>query len=334
VTATTSGSPTPFLDDVYINHLEGNAALEISRDGTLISIPSSEMYPDGWLVRVDRDGREELLLEEPRRFLDPTLSPDGRRLVVTIRDKSEDLWIVDLERDSLSRLTDTPNLEFNGKWTPDGQSILFTMDTPVFDIFQIPADGSGEILPFLQNEFDSTLSEIASDGTVAYWQSTSGSRDLWLTSLEPGSEPRPFFSSPFNDHLASFSPDGRWVAYQSLESGADEVYLQATAGSGGKYQVSVGGGARPLWSPQGDEIFYRLGDKLLGVKVSMNPEPTLGRPVQLFEAPYHVRENHHGYDVDADGRFIFIKGPPGSEPRKMTVILNVQSQLEQLFDQN
>jgi len=323
-----TGPATPLLDDVYLNEFQGNAAMEISTDGTMVVIPASEMFPDRWLVWVDRNGKEELALDEARRFLDLDISPDGNRVSVTIRGDSQDLWIVDLERDSLSRLTHEAATEFNGKWTPDGEQILFNIDTPPFDQFRTPADGSGQRQPFLVNELDATLSDISADGQVAYWQvDRQTNRDIWLTSLEPGTEPRLFYRTPFLEQHPAFSPDGRWIAYQSDESGQVEVYVQAIEGGGAKHKVSVRGGTRPLWSHDGNELFYRLGDQMWAVKLSTEPRFRAERPEFLFEATYLTSDNHRGYDIGDDGRFLFIKGEPGSEPRTVTVMLNVGAEI-------
>jgi serine/threonine-protein kinase len=322
-----TGTPLPLFDDVHLGEFQGYGAMEVSRDGTLVFLPASELYPDQQLVWVDRDGREEPVIRETRRYQDADISPDGTKIVVTIRGDSQDLWIVDLERDSLSRLTRGSATEFNGRWTPDGERILFNLDTPPFDQYLIRADGGSEPEPFLRSQLDDTISDITADGKVAFWQNAGEThRDLWVTSLEPGAEPRLFYRTPGREEHAVFSPDGRWIAYQGTESGQAEIYVQPTDG-GARHQVSVGGGTRPMWSLDGSEIFYRLGDQFWAVPVTTAPAFRAGRPGLLFEATYLAVDNHRGYDIGPDGRFLFLKGPPGWQPRKLTVVLNVDDEI-------
>ena len=133
---------------------------------------------------------------------------------------------------------------------------------------------------------------------------------------------------------ASLSPDSRWIVFASNESGQFEVYVKTAIEGGQRRQVSSGGGTSPFWSPQGDEIFYRRQEQMVAVKVDTESELVIGEASVLFEGNYAISRNGRNYDVAEDGRFLMIKTPINSEPRRVSVILNFHEMLERLVSEN
>jgi serine/threonine-protein kinase len=147
-----------------------------------------------------------------------------------------------------------------------------------------------------------------------------------------GHQPQPFLVTPFSERKASFSPDGKWLAYVSDESGQDEVYVQRFPETGEKLQISVGGGDEPGWAPSGRELFYRNAGKMMAVPVTTTPKFVAGKPLLLFGGLYFYNTlPNRSYDVAPDGRFVMVKEPAGEgAPRNINVILNWGGELKRL----
>ena len=153
-------------------------------------------------------------------------------------------------------------------------------------------------------------------------------RRVWRCGCCPSTSGRrpPLLETPFNEHSPMFSPDGRWVAYVSDETGREEVYLRAHPGEGGKYPISTEGGAEPVWAPSGDELFYRNGDQMIAVTVVTEPDLVLGTPQVLFEGNFAVTyrpDTPRNYDVSRDGqRFLMVQSVGESTRSEINVVLN------------
>ena len=144
-------------------------------------------------------------------------------------------------------------------------------------------------------------------------------------------KPRPFFQTPFVDGYARFSPDGRWVAYLSNESGHNEVYVQPFPGPGEKKQISTDGAAEPVWARNGRELFYRNADRMMAVEVTTSPSFMAGKPRLLFEKPYVRVSLRPNYDVTPDGRFLMLQQIEAeSAPMYLNVVQNWQEELKRL----
>jgi len=176
---------------------------------------------------------------------------------------------------------------------------------------------SGERRPFRHPRLSPTRERLAVTLEAAQ-------ADLWVLDLQDGGQARPFLRTDYYESKAVFSPDGRWLAYVSSDSGRREVYVRAYPGPGGKCQVSTDGGDDPAWAPTGREVFYRSGDKMLAVLLQAEPVLTAGRPTLLFElAAERSRLDLPNYDVSADGqRFVMIVGDSEPPPTELRVALN------------
>jgi Tol biopolymer transport system component len=282
------------------------------------------------LMWVDRNGWTRPLTEARRAYVEPRLSPDGKRLAVTIRTDTAYLWIYDLERDAFTRLSsraeeDAPN------WTPDGERISFRSRGEGQDIAWRAADGSGAVEKLTHGAATALRHSWSPDGKVLLFDDRHPTSlfDIWILPLEGERQTRPFLQTPANERPGGFSPDGRWFAYISDESGRFEVYVQPFPGPGGKWQVSTEGGRQPVWARNGREIFYRNGDKMMSVAVETTPLFALSKPELLFEGRYWD-SGFEDYDVAPDGeRFLMIRAEEEPAPTRIHVVLNWAEELKQ-----
>ena len=338
-----TGDPVTLVEGI-LTEPGGAAHFTLSNEGSLAYVPGGMLVPDRKLVWVNRQGEVEPLPAEPREYTSPSLSPDGQQVAVTIREGSNyDVWISEVARGTLTRLTSHPGEDVASIWTPDGKQVTFASDVmgegggPA--LWWKPADGSGPQESLAEGEqVHGMPTSWSPDGqTLAFRVYTAGrSNDIWMLPRENEQEPWTFLDTEFDENGAMFSPDGRWLAYMSNETGRDEIYVQpvGTSGSGGKLLVSVGGGAEPLWARKGRELFYRNGNKMMAVAIETEPELSVGTPKLLFEGrflgtgPVHLRRH---YDVSPDGqRFLMIKREQDLVPTELIVVLNWGEELKRL----
>jgi len=269
--------------------------------------------------------------ETRRAFFGPRLSPDRRRLALTVEDdKGFNVWVQDLERDTLTRLTLDGGQERLAVWTPDGRRLVLGSSparrTP--SLLWRAADGSDDEKSLTASGRRPIAGSVSPDGTVMAFTDQDlipggTGNDIWLLPLPQG-PPQPYLRTPFDEAGPMFSPDGRWIAYTSNETGREEVYLRPFPGPGGKWQVSTEGGSEAVWSPSGREIFFRNGDKVMAVSLAATADRIRAeKPVLLFEAPYdHGFPWYPNYDVAADGReFLMIRSEPRPAPTQLNVVL-------------
>ncbi len=317
------GTPVPLVESVAL--ADGEAIFTVSRDGSLTYLPGAAQAA-GELVWLDRTGTPTPVLADHLALLYPRLSPDGTRVAGSVTTGSGlDIWTFDLERGSRLRLT-TENSNRRNVWSPDGQLIAF-FSLPVEpqsgvsqDLYAVRSTG-GAPNRLLQRPGPQWPDSWSPDGHFLIFEDGPGgtSRDLWLLPL--GDEPRPLLVTRFSEFGAVFSPDGRWLAFVTDESGRAEVYVQPFPGPGQKVPVSTNGGLQPMWSRNGRELFYREGDSMMAVPVQIEPFRAAA-PRKLFDMPgaiYNFDQFVADYDVSADGRFLAVRQDPRTEIR---VVLN------------
>jgi serine/threonine-protein kinase len=327
-----TGPPVPVVEDAFVAPFEGNSQFAVSDTGTLIHAPASLLQPPREVVWVDRQGREEILLEADRRYSAPSLSPDGRSVAITVEDGNPDIWVYQLDRNVLNRLTFSPRSEHTPIWYPDGRRIAFVLDAPPFHLYSVPADGSTEPTVVLESPIDSYADAVSPDGRwmVVRQLSSEEGYDLGLLEVGDGQDVRPLRNTRFKERFATVSPDGRYVAYESDESGRGEIYIQSFPEPGVRTQVTRDGGGAPVWAAN-SELFYWNGDRFFAVPVGTTPELTIGEPEALFTVSRYSTNSSREYDVTADGRRIIIaKIPEASQPREVEVVLNWFEELERL----
>ena len=310
------------------------AEFAASNEGTLVYF-SRVAHPPRTLVWVDRQGREQALDAPVRQYNYPRLSPDGTRVALDVGGPSDrDIWIWDLKRKTFERFTLDPAANPIVAWSRDGRRLAFCSDrSGVSNMFWRAADGSGEAEPLLKGDRLQMPLSFAPDGRLLFSADIAGrGRDIHALSLDGSHRVEHIVYSEANDLTANVSPDGRWIVYDSDESGQFEVYVRPypLAYSGSRWQISANGGRQPLWSYDGREIFYRDFDgDMHASSVKLNPTFEPGPVARLFANAGYAGSGAIGsdrtYDVSHDGRrFLMIKiesGPTATTPA-IVVVLN------------
>jgi hypothetical protein len=327
-----AGTPAPVLEGV-MESMHGAAQYSLSSGGTLAYVSGGMQGSATSLVWVGRAGKEQPLAAPPHGYAYPRLSPNRRRIAVSISEATTDVWLYDLTRDALSRATSGGTNNTVALWSPDGKRLAFGSNRTgaAINIFWQPTDGSGSAERLTTSQFLNTPMSWSPDGqTIAFAEATPETgNDIWTLGLNDR-KVRPFLKTPSNESTPQFSPDGHWIAYVSDESGRIEVYVQPYPGPGGKWQVSTEGGAEPMWNPAGGELFYRSGNRMIAVPVALAPEFSAGKPVTLFEGPWLLSPaNVVNYDVSHDGqRFLMLRSADEDQGAREIVV--VQNWLEEL----
>jgi serine/threonine-protein kinase len=330
-----TGTARVVLGDLATEQTGGFAMLAVSRDGTLAYAAESLAHPPNELVWLDREGRATPALAERHQFLSIALSPDDRRAALTILSESRDLWTLALERETLSRLTSGPDTEFCPTWTPDGRDLIYVVDRPPFELYRIAAGApdSGRHLWEERAELDHVAPTVAPDGEVVVYSLTEegSGQNLYARPLD-GSEPaRAVRAGRGAESHPTFSPDGRWLAYESDDTGRPEIYAEPYPGPGERIQLTADGGREPLWAANG-EIFFRRDNEFCVLSTRSATRLDFDPPRTLFQFPILPYQSGgvtvRTYAVTADGqRILAITTPEASRPRQIDVITDWTTEL-------
>jgi len=322
-----TGATIPMVYDVLQSSI-GAAQYSISATGSLVYVPGDVQSAQRRLVWVTRNGAEQALTAPARAYRGPRLSSDGRRLAVAIEEQETQIWLYDLARETLTRLTLVGNTSFTPVWTPDGKRIAFqsNMEGPTTNLYWQRADGSGGLERLTTSEYSQAPISFSPDGRLLAFLEINPTTgwDIWVMQLADH-KAQAFLQTPFNESVPRFSPDGHWLAYISNESGRYEIYVQPYPGPGGKWQISTEGGTEPTWNSNGRELFYRRGDKMMAVDITTQRGFTAGKPRVLFEGRYEPSPGTApNYDVSPDGqRFLMLKpSEPAQAATQINVVLN------------
>jgi serine/threonine-protein kinase len=332
----TTGPEAPILEGIQMSR-SGVAPYSFSDDGLLVYLPVGEVATKRTLVWVDREGNEESLSAEPRAYLYPRLSPDGSRLAVTVDDSgNRDIWIYDLGRQTLTRLTFDAAAEQVSVWTPDGQRVVFRSDREgASSLFWKAADGTGQVERLRTSPNFHLPSSFSPDGKslVFYEREGSSPYDIGVLSMEGERTSKPLLQNEFDEMRPAISRDGSWIAYMSNEAGRGEIYVRPFPNvEDAKWQISSDGGISPFWAANGEELFYSNGEAMMVVKIETESSFRHGRPQVLFSGSY-VFAGARNYDISPDGkRFLMIKeaeqtGETGTE---LIVVENWFSEIKRL----
>jgi eukaryotic-like serine/threonine-protein kinase len=315
-----SASPATIADDVSQNMGPMGAIYAVSNANTVAYVPATggSRQFERQFAWIDRQGRSEPVAAPPRNYDFPTLSPDGSRIAAPIVSGTYELWVYDLARASLSRLTAEESSSLSPVWSPDGRNIAYRNNkTGTWQLYSRPADGSGpETTLTTDGNNDIPLSWSPDGRTLAFTRlSQAAGYDIWTVSLDGSREARPFVQSPAQESGAQFSPDGRWIAYTSDESKGGQVYVTAYPNHERRWQISTEGGDFPQWNPKGGELFYWDGRQMMVVDVTTGATFSAGRPRALFTG--------QPGQVSPDGqRFLSILGTPIRQTRQIKVMID------------
>jgi Tol biopolymer transport system component len=324
------GSPAPLQAVTG----EGDIAwFDVSTGGTLVFVT----YRDGGrgfassfgsgsahLVRMGRDGRPTPLAGEMAPSGgDPRLSPDGRRLVM---DHQEDVWVLALERGTLTRISSAPGEDETGVWSPDGRWIAWagSREGEKRALFRRRSDGSGAEERLWSDARHFHVASWTTAGTVVTVDDGKTGWDVLLVDPDDPHEAKTLLNGQFNESSPRVSPDGRLLAFVSDETGRNEVYVQSFPEPGGKVQVSLDGGAQPVWRPGTLELLYRGSGKIMSVTLGPGGPPTVSAPRALFDdrLPGLNEPDHTAFAVERDGGLIGVEEPDRPPIRDLRIALN------------
>ncbi len=318
-----SGSPRRIVEDVYEGTNSSAVYFSVAQNGTLVMVPGGTEHA---LMVVDRSGGATALDSRRAAYRYPSVSPDGRRVAVAIDADPDpsDIWIFDRDRSTWQRFTDSGH-NLAPRWTPDGRAVAFTSFERGGEPVLKPLEGGGTrplLSPDALRPHIQMLSSWAPDGeSFVMLESHPRSKgDLWIVDRADG-EARPLLVTPHDERDAVISPDGRWLAYTSDETGRHEIYVVSFPNAAGKVAISVEGGLEPKWSSDGRELFYRSGDRLMAVAVEAGEAFEVGEPKVLFDSAEGVRREMFAV-VPREDRFLVLEYDPRATGDRFELIVD------------
>jgi hypothetical protein len=324
------GAPVQLLDDVSFKAGPGRANYDISDDGTLAYLTGPTDLART-ILRVDLEGNREPLTSQRGRYSrQMRISPDGKLLALNVFDPvgGMEVWLYDLERDDFRAVAQDEGWDDYAFWAPDGRSVIWTSETlGGLDLLARPADGGAPATALVVSDRTKFGASSGPGGKFIVQQigSLETGSDLWVYSVDDPDNPEPFAVTPGDESYAWFSPNGRYIAYSSDESGTTEVYVRPYPRSSDVdwvRKVTTAGGDEPRWSDDGERIYYRDGDRAMAVTVDEGPPFQSSDPEFLFDGLSPV------WDISPGGDFFVTLDPV--EPPRLVVILNWFEELKRL----
>ena len=346
----TSGDAVPVVERVR-SEIEGAFQYAVSDEGSLAYIPDPGAAVDRTLVWIDQNGQEQPTKAPAAGYTWARVSPDGRRVAVQIGDvENSDVGVVDIESGLLTKLTNRQGADAFPLWTPDGQSIVFASDREgPMGLFSTTPDGTGRVsrLALFKDALRVQPHSWSADGTQLVFFYVSYSRgigdspsggvvDVGVLRPDGKSAPEPLLNAPSVEQTPAVSPDGKWIAYSSNETGQEEVYIQRFPELGQKRRISTGGGLDPMWAPDGTRLFYYAfpPTKMMMVPITKSPVITVGAPQVVFEREYYrPLPGTRTHSISADGnRLLMIKsGRPSNAANRIHIVVNWFDELQRLL---
>ena len=339
-----TGAPVPMVEGILRMGSTAAPQFAVSNSGTLVYVNGlgNSAKPGRTLVWVDRKGKEEPLKASPNTYLFPKISPDGKQVALAMAtDGNVDIWIWNVERETMARLTSDTGMDIQPIWTHDGKQIIYFSNPTgknAAGVYRKAADGTGTAeLVGLAPDRSLFPWSLSRDGkTLAVTEYGRGNLDIGILSTEGDRIRKSLFNNTeFAEMQPKISPDGRWMAYASGETGKIEIYVRPFPEvEKGKWLVSPSGGDSPLWSPDGREIFYRKDDAVMSVPVETGPLFKAGKTGVLFREVYVdlTANEGHPWDISADGnRFLMMRDPdrPDGPRPKINIVRNWFEELKQ-----
>jgi serine/threonine-protein kinase len=321
---TVSGDPMPVLDRLRFAPT-GAADYAVSSTGTLVYVPGDAGI-ERTLVWVDRRGAETPVGAPVRQYQAARISPDGTRVAVAINDQEQDIWVWSLARGTLDRLTRDPAPDTSPVWTPDSLRVIYSsVRTGTPNLFWQLADGTGAVEQLTTSPVPLIPQSMRDPDRLVLLHGTTPRFDIHVLKVDGQRRTEPLLTGPHTEASADLSPDGRYLAYQSNESGSNQVYVRPFPNvDKGREQISIVGGTRPMWSRDGGELYY-LDERnfLTAVPVRTTPAFHAGKPARMFERRYYIGPAGRPFDVSKDGRFLMIKDhEDAATSSSMIVVVN------------
>ncbi len=328
--------PVRVADDVNFDLGVWRGSFSASADGVL-AYQIAQAGIGGQLTWFDSSGRRLSTVGEKSEAYSPQLSPDGRRALVIVGDPNNDIWVYELDRGVRTRLTTAAQVTVSPVWSPDGAQILFCSQeraqSPLeFRLTTMSSYGAGERKVFYRSKERVEPTDWSRDGRfVLVDRGNIGAQDVWVVPVAEPDKAFPLVQTPSPERGGQFSPDGRWVAYQSLQTGRNEIYVTPFPGGGGRWQVSATGGTQPRWSRDGRELYFVSGDDDLTVATVEGTGSRFGvrdvRPlfrVNMFRGP---RVGLHSYAIAPDGKRFFINDAGEAGVPRVALVTNWTAEL-------
>ena len=329
-----TGQAVPLVDGVITN-LSGGAHFDLSASGVLAYVPGAFRESVRELTWVTRDGAAAPARAIAGLTRTWRLSPEGTRVARNNANRAGEIWVEDLETGRSHRVSEaTIGSNFNGLWSGDGKALIYARGMGNADIFRRAADGSGTEETLVRSKTPKGPTAVSADGRwlVFYEIDPVTGYDIWILELPASGVPAPaarqFVKTPANEGSPAISPDSKWIAYQSNDSGRFEIFVRSFPDGQAVTRISNDGGLSPVWAPSGSELFYRdLSGKMQAVPVTAGPQPTFGKPAFLFDA----RDYESVYAVSPDGKRLLMMPLIASEQSatQVHIIQNLLTELRQ-----
>jgi eukaryotic-like serine/threonine-protein kinase len=301
------GTPTPVIEGVKTGASNGDATFAVSSNGTLVFQPGTFASSQHNLVWIDRSGKATNLTNELKPYGYPSLSPDGKKIALILQGSTFDAWVYDTERDTFTRASFGGD-DYRPRFSPDGKMLAYdSSKSGSQQVYVKHGIAQGADVAVTDGPEDKNLNDWTPDGHEVIFarKNKDTGWDLYAATVDGDHKTRPLVVGPFNQDNARISPDGKWLAYVSDESGQPEVFVQAMNDPSVRAQVSSEGGRFPAWARSGNELFFSSKNRLTSVKFSPGGGLNPGKPALVFENP--EKKQWNGYDVAADGRFVVAR---------------------------
>jgi serine/threonine protein kinase len=297
--------PTPVIQGVMMGASNGDAVFGVSQNGTLVFEPGSFASVRRNLVWMDHKGNAKSITADVKPFSSPAVSPDGRRIALTLMASTFDVWVYDLERDALTKFSFGAD-DYRPRWSRDGKMVAYdSSKTGHQEVFVKQANGSGPERKITEGPENKALYDWTVDNREVIFgrENKDSGWDIYAALIEGNHQVRPLVQGPFNQDDARVSPDGRWLAYVSDESGQHEVFVQGMDDPNTRIQISIEGGTWPRWARSGRELFYISGSKVMAVTLGLGKNLTPSKPIFLFED----KIRWDSYDVGRNDNFVVAR---------------------------